>query len=165
MCQSDRIHDGSRKTFNYFQSNMRILCKANVSRRCAFRVQCLRQRTLLISITYTMAQSTRTCVSSADIVIEETRRMSENISLPVEKYKAVLCATGGTWNYVWMGMQDRLFFGNHAGESCRKPCSTVYKILKVYHWIYKSDKKCDIVLDWLNIFFCSLIKKRSFQLI
>lgn len=120
----------------------------------AFRVQCLRQRTLLISITYTMAQSTRTCVSSADIVIEEeTRRMSENISLPVEKYKAVLYATGGTWNYVWMGMQDRLFFGNHAGESCRKPCSTVYKILKVYHWIYKSDKKCDIVLDWLNIFF------------
>lgn len=96
MCQSDRIHDVSRRTFDYFRSNMRILSKANVSRRCVSNPMPSTAHFIDLDNAYTMAQSIRTCVSSADMAIEGMHRMSENTSLSIQKYEAVLCATGGT---------------------------------------------------------------------
>lgn len=98
MCQSDRIHDSSRRTFAYFRSNTKILCKANLFSDAAFRVQCLRHAAHFIDLdnTYNGSKYARAFRRP----IEETRTMSGNTSLAVEKYKAVLCATGGTRNYV-----------------------------------------------------------------
>lgn len=56
------------------------------------------RRTLLILIT--RIQWLKVHARAFRRPIEETRTMSENTSLAVEKYKTVLCATGGTRNYV-----------------------------------------------------------------
>lgn len=73
--------------------------KQNVFRRCVSSPMPPTAHFIDLDNAYTIAQSTRTCVSSADTTIEGIRRMSENTSLSVEKYKTVLYATGGTWNY------------------------------------------------------------------